>query len=235
MSKIEVLFPEICDLYGDLYNIKYLSKCIKNAEVIYTSIEDEPYFAKEDVDMIYMGPMTEKSQEIVIEKIKPYIGRINELVEQKKIFLFTGNAGEILGKYIETDDNKKIECLNILDFFTKRHMMGRINSLILADFKEMKIVGYKSQFTTWHGNNESNHLFRVIRGIGINKETKLEGFRINNLFVTQLLGPLLVINPFFTKYILKLLGEDETLEFEDEAIKAYNIRLKEFEDENTKL
>lgn len=28
--KIEILFPEFCNLYGDISNIKYLKKCLSN-------------------------------------------------------------------------------------------------------------------------------------------------------------------------------------------------------------
>ena len=68
MLKIEVLFPEICNLFGNMYNIKYLEKSVQDIEIIYTSLTDTPKFVDEKVDMIYMAPMTENSQELVIEK-----------------------------------------------------------------------------------------------------------------------------------------------------------------------
>ena len=50
---------------------------------------------------------------------------------------------------------------------------------------------------------------------------------------TYVLGPILVFNPDFTKYLLRLLGVKEPkLAFEKEAVEAYNIRLKEFENPN---
>ena len=57
---------------------------------------------------------------------------------------------------------------------------------------------------------------------------------MNNLFATYLLGPILPLNPKFTKYILKLLNQKDNLKFEKEAMEAYEIRLKEFEDKNVK-
>ena len=37
--KIEVLFPEVANLYGDLSNIEYLKKCLNNdVEIIETSL-----------------------------------------------------------------------------------------------------------------------------------------------------------------------------------------------------
>ena len=74
--KIEVLFPEFCNLYGDISNIDYLKKCVPEAEVIYTAIDNEPAFLTQNVNLIYLGPLTERKQEIVIEKLMPYKEKI---------------------------------------------------------------------------------------------------------------------------------------------------------------
>ena len=102
--KIEVLFPEFCNLYGDISNIDYLKKCVPEAEVIYTAIDNEPAFLTQNVNLIYLGPLTERKQEIVIEKLMPYKEKIQELINNNTPFLFTGNAIEVLGKYIEDED-----------------------------------------------------------------------------------------------------------------------------------
>ena len=278
MIKIEMLYPEICNLFGDYANVKYLASCIEDVKVINTHLTDKPSFLNEDVDFIYMGSMTEKSQELVIERLKPYTEKIKEMIDKNKVMLFTGNAVEILGNYIEKDDGSKIEALGILNFYAKRQMMNRVNSLILGDFEiaseknkenskenrnenskensngnsnvnskensnensdensdeNLKIVGFKSQFTLAHGDNSNNYFIKIERGFGLDKESKLEGFKVNNLFATYLLGPILPLNPKFTKYILKLLNQKDNLKFEKEAMEAYEIRLKEFEDKNVK-
>ena len=266
MVKIEMLYPEICNLFGDYANVKYLASCIEDVKVINTHLTDKPSFLNEDVDFIYMGSMTEKSQELVIERLKPYTEKIKEMIDKNKVMLFTGNAVEILGNYIEKDDGSKIEALGILNFYAKRQMMNRVNSLILGEFEiaseknkenskensnvnskensnensdensdeNLKIVGFKSQFTLAHGDNSNNYFIKIERGFGLDKESKLEGFKVNNLFATYLLGPILPLNPKFTKYILKLLNQKDNLKFEKEAMEAYEIRLKEFEDKNVK-
>ena len=114
--KIEILFPEFCNLYGDISNMKYLKKCLPNANFIETAFDEEPCFAKEKVNFIYLGPMTENMQEKVITKLKPYKERIEELIEENVIFLITGNAIEIFGKYIENEDGSKIEALGVFDW-----------------------------------------------------------------------------------------------------------------------
>lgn len=235
MVKIEVLFPEVCNLFGNMYNIKYLEQCIKDVQIINTALTDEPKFVSEDVDMVYMAPMTEKTQEIVINKLKPYTAKIKELIEKNKVFLIIGNALEVFGKYIENEDGSKIEALGITELYAKRDMMNRHNSLYFGKIEETKIVGFKSQFSMSYGDNTNQYTFETIRGIGINKESTLEGIRINNFIGTYVLGPILVLNPLFTKYILKLIGiENPELAYEKEAMECYKIRLKEFENPNTK-
>mgnify|MGYP006962828017 FL=1 len=89
--KIEILFPEFCNLYGDISNMKYLKKCLPNANFIETAFDEEPSFVKEKVNFIYLGPMTENMQEKVITKLKPYKERIEELIEENVIFLIIAN------------------------------------------------------------------------------------------------------------------------------------------------
>ena len=228
--KIEVLFPEFCNLYGDISNIKYLKKCLPNAKFYETAFDEELIFIKEKVNFIYLGPMTEKMQEKVINKLKPYKERIKELIDENVVFLVTGNAIEIFGKYIENEDGTKIDALDIFDIYAKRDMLHRHNSIFIGNWEDIKVVGFKSQFTFAYGNNENDYFAKVEKGIGLNKESKLEGLQKNNFIGTYLLGPILILNPMFTKKIIEKMGiEDVKLAFEEDTIAAYNQRLSEFE------
>ena len=232
--KIEILYGEICNLYADIENVNYLKKCIPDASFINTNINEKPYFVDHnDINLIYLGSMTENMQELVIKNLEDYKDRIEELIEKDIIFLVTGNAIEIFGKYIE-EKNIKIDALGMFDFYTKRDLNNRYNSLFLGTFNDIEIVGFKHQFTKLYGNNEDNYFIKVKRGIGFNDNSLNEGIRKNNFFGTQVLGPFLLINPLFTKYLFKLLNIDNELLFENEAIAAYKRRLKEFEELNDK-
>lgn len=229
--KIEMLFPEVSNLYGDTSNIKYLKKCIPDAEIIKTEINSEPAFATQDVNMVYMGSMPEDIQEMAIEKLKPYKARIEELIKNNVVFLVTGNALEVFGKYIENEDGSKIEGLSIFDIYAKRDMMNRHNSIYVGTYEDIEIVGYKSQFTMAYGDNEKNYFSRVEVGIGLNKESQLEGIKENNFIGTYIIGPILILNPLFTKKLLSMLGvENANIAFEQETMEAYNQRLLEFKE-----
>lgn len=235
MVKIEFLYPEIANLYGDPFNVKYLQKCLKDVQVIETSLTDEPKFVKEDIDMIYMGSMSEKAQVIVIEKLKQYKNELQDFINNNKVALFTGNSFEILGKYIEDEEQNKVEGLGIIDTYAKLDRKHRYNTLFLGKCnceEDIKVLGFKATFSFSYTDNTTNYFCKSIRGCGNNKESELEGVRINNLFGTYLIGPVLVINPVFTKYLMRLLGEENPeLQFEKEAMECYEDKLKIFEKE----
>ena len=227
--KIEILFPEFCNLFGDLGNIKYLKKCLPEAKFIETKFDEEPKFVKEDVNLIYMGPTTEAMQEKIIKKLSSYKERIEELIEKNVAFLMVGNAVEVFINHIENEDGTKIEGLNIFkDIYAKKYLLDRHNSFFVGKYEDIKLVGFKSQFTLLYGDNSKEYFAEAEKGIGINKETKLEGLKRNNFIGTYLIGPILILNPDFTLEFEKMIGVKEPkLAFEDEIRKCYEIRLKE--------
>ena len=236
MIKIEILYPEVCNLYGDLFNMNYLEQTLPDAVIYRTSLNAPPRFLSEDINFIYMGPCPEKEQELIIRKLRPYTNRIRDLIEKDTVFLFTGNAFEIFGSYIETDEIKKIPCLGIYEGYSIRRMMHRHNSVFLGTIstdtgKDIEVIGFKSQFTHTYADNSKGYCFKKVRGYGINPESDFEGIRIRNFFGTYLIGPLLILNPYLTKYLLSLAGAGQvSLKFEKEAIDAYQVRLEEFHD-----
>lgn len=237
--KIEVLFPEICNLYGDLFNVNYLKDCLPEAEVVNTSLSDEPLFAKEKPDLIYMGTTTERGQVLAIEALSKYKERLKECIETGVNFLVTGNAMEIFFKEIIEGEEKVCDGLGFFDFVAKRQARKRYNSLYLGDFntgeENIKIVGFKSLFGFAYGDNNECALFDTNRGDGLNPECKGEGIKYNNFFGTYITGPLLVLNPTLTKWYIenKLNAGEIKIAFEEAAMDAYNLRVKEFSDPGT--
>lgn len=232
---IETLFPEIANLFGDGMNIRYLKQCLPDAEFIDTALTAEPAFVSREVSMIYMGPMTESQQELVISALRPYKSRLIELIESGCIFLVTGNALEIFEAYIENEDGTRIDGLGIFATYAKRDMMHRYNSLVLGEYEGLKLLGFKAQFSHSYGNNADCFFYQVIRGCGLNPDNMAEGLKKKNFFATYCVGPFLLLNPLFVKRLLLLAGvENPTLAYEDTIMEAYNKRLAEFERAETK-
>ena len=228
--KIELLFPDVANLYGDVWGAEYLAQCVKGGKLISTGLNDTPAFVNSDVDIICMSPMPEFAQELAIKKLLPYKDRIIELIDKGTVFLITGNALEVFGEYIENGDGSKIECLGIFDTYAKRDMLNRYNGLFLGMFGNMKIAGFKAQFSHSYGGEKAERLFTAKVGDGLHPGDEDEGIRRNNFFGTYLTGPLLIMNPDFTKYILGLAGyKADRLPFEKQLREAYEQRIKEFE------
>jgi predicted glutamine amidotransferase len=222
---VEILYPELTNIFGDYANITYLEKCMPKAKFIYTSINKEPYFIKNKVDMIYLGSMSEEYQKIIVEKLTKYKKNLIECIEKDVIVLFTGMATEIIGNYIIEND-KKQKCLGLFDVYFERNKTKRHNSLFLGNFEKFKIVGNKSQFTMMYGDNKYPFIEVHDGCVGMNLNFKYEGIHYRNFFATQLLGPLLILNPYFTDYLIKLKNKDFKLEYKKDIIQNYKNRLE---------
>lgn len=228
---IEVLFSEICNLYGDGHNAEYLEATLPNATFVYTPLTETPYFVEHPVDLLYMGTMSEQIQRRVIEKLRPYKTRILELVDAGVPFLATGNAGEIFASRIDyVTEEISVDGLGIFDLTVKTNLFGRFNGKVLGKLDDLIVIGFQSKFSMIHGNNSSNYFLECIRGCGINRESKLEGMRRKNLICTQLIGPILPMNPLFCEYLLSLAGVPATAAHKEAAMAAYEQRLMEFND-----
>ena len=47
---IEILFQEVCGLYGDSQNPTYLQATLPDADFIFTTLTDTPYFVNKEPD-----------------------------------------------------------------------------------------------------------------------------------------------------------------------------------------
>ena len=233
---VEILFQEVCGLYGDSQNPVYLQKTLPDAQFIFTGLNDTPYFVDHTPDLIYIGCMSESVQRRVIEKFKPLKERIQTLVDGGTVFLATGNAGEIFANKIEyITEEISVEGLGFFDLTVKTKLFNRYNGKVLGKVNGIDVVGFRSQFSFLYGDNANCYFLECARGVGINKESKLEGMRKNNLICTQLLGPLLPLNPLLCEYLIGLTGNQAQAAFRDSAMDAYQTRLKEFQDPSVKL
>ena len=231
--KIEVLFPEVGNLSGDLMNIRYLKQCCEELEIVETDLKSRPAFLDEEIALVYMGTATETGLALAAESLRPYVDEIRAKIAQGQLILLTGNAQEVFGNYIDSDQAERMNGLGILPIHAEYHMMNRHNSFFIGKYDDMDIVGFKSLFGHTYPDGECEALFHTVRGVGRSGGKEDEGYRMNNLMATSLTGPLLVLNPPFTKSLLRQMGaESDALAFEDAAMEAYRVRVAEFSDEH---
>lgn len=230
--KTEILFPEVANLCGDLMNVTYLQQSCPEMEVVETGLKDRPAFLDGGVDLVYMGTATERGLQLMVQALTPYKAELERYIDGGGLMLATGNALDALGEYVDMDGKRAFDGLGILKTHAEYHMLKRHNSFMLGQFQGMEIVGFKSLFGHTYPDDElTDALFRVERGVGRHPGTYAEGFQRGGLMATHLTGPLLVLNPPFTKYLLQKMGAEGTPAFEKTAMAAYEARVAEFREE----
>lgn len=244
---IEYLFPEISGIFGDYANVKIIEKSVPNTNIYYTNLNDTPKFIfDDDIDLVYMGSMTERSQLIVIERLRKYADEISNKIEAGQNFFVTGNAVDVFCKKIvdvgdfQLDEigSPQVDCLGIFPIEIKRDMINRWSSLWVGDYNGIKLTGLKSQFTTADYVEDIMPLFRTIRGSGMTDsgDTTREGIKYKGFRATYCLGPILIMNPIYLKTLIKEVGYEVDKTFaEDDFCEAYELRLVEYMNPKLKM
>jgi hypothetical protein len=152
--------------------------------------------------------------------------------------MFTHNALEVLGSRIRNDEmGYDVPGVGVFELEATLSMFGRYSGKVMGVVPEVgpdsPIVGYKSQFSMVTVSDALPGLLTADRGIGRNTHTAVEGVRRNNFIGTSLIGPLLVVNPHFTRALLEQLdpGTEPVLAHEELALAAYDARLRDFRDD----
>ena len=140
MIRILHLYHDIMNLYGDNGNIRFLEKALtdqkQEVEITRRTITDDLDDLNE-YDIIYCGPSTEARRNACLKHLLPYKDLIRDAFDSNKVFLFTGNSYEMLGKEIKTDDGL-IEGLGIFDFTVTEQSKTRYTSDVIVTCEEIK-------------------------------------------------------------------------------------------------
>ena len=226
--KVEVLFPEVCNLCGESANISYLKACCPEIEVIETDLHTRPCFLDEEIAMVYLGSATERGLQLIIDALRPCLPEIRAKLDAGQFFLATGNAPDALCDRIESDTAPAMEGLGLLSGTVRYRMMARHNSFYLGKWDDMDIVGFKSLFGFTY-NSTAQPWFETVKGMGRDgKDGTADGFHIGELYATHLIGPLLVLNPPLCQWVLRKIGASDTLAYPDAIMAAYEKRVAEF-------
>lgn len=223
MKKIEILLPEIANLYGELGTIHYLQQAFKDEDVTMTHFNEAFRFVNEDVDFIYMGALSEKWQEPVIEKLRPHKARLCELIEKNTLFVMIATAFELFGSYILRGD-KKIEGLGVFDFHTIQDFSRRYNQRMILELGAATIVATKTQFSRVYDIPEEMAWMKPLLGEGTYPHLTGDGLKYRNFRGTHLTGPLMLQNPYILRWIYDILGIQDKPLYYDLIKENYEIR-----------
>lgn len=216
--KIGYLYYDLLNLYGENGNIKVLEKQIRDqgAEVSIDLLTIDNDLDLKKYDFLYIGAGTENNQRIALSHLLAYRDEVKEYIENGGFMLSTGNSIELFGRSISEIKGGRIETLGIFDFETLVSNIRLIGEAVfrLEGFEEL-FVGFQNQYGVM--KDITNPLFQVIEGFGSSPDNKVEGIRYKNFYGSYLIGPILVRNPHFLKYLVGrlILGRDNDFRLKD--------------------
>lgn len=213
------LYYDLLNLYGESGNIKALKKHLEeqNIKVIvkFLSIQDELNI--KEYDFIYIGAGTEENQKLALKHIMQYKKQMNEAIQNGTFIMVTGNALDLFGKYIIDKEQKKHKALNCFHYFTKQEQFRIVGEILATcSFVKKPIIGFQNRSSVMKEVKEEN-LFQLIKGTGYSPTEKQEGITYNHFYGSYTIGPILVRNPDFLKYIIKQLVISKQKDFKWKA------------------
>lgn len=104
--KIEVLFPELCNLYGDNGNIQYLGRLYAGGGACaHREPGDAPVYkgaGGPHLSGLHVGVPSGAGH----PRLLPHAGVLRQYVESGGVLLATGNALELFGTYIQVGSGR---------------------------------------------------------------------------------------------------------------------------------
>lgn len=233
--KILHLYHDLMNLYGEGGNVRVLARHLADQDIDVAvdrkSVGEEIDFSQ--YGFVYIGSGTERNQKVALHDLLRYREEIVERANDGAIFFLTGNAFEMLGVSIAGTDGVTYQGLELAQFEVTEIPNKRYtgDAVCVSDWYAKPLVGFINKCSQITGVDHP--LFEMKMGEGNAPGDTKEGYRFHNVFGTHLTGPVLVKNPHFMTYMVKLIGSQlmegfqlKTVNYDYET-KAYQVTLAE--------
>ncbi len=224
--KILHLYYDLMNLYGEYGNVVILRQHLIDQGLEVTvekkTLDDEINFS--DYDFIYCGSGSERNQDLALADLLKRKDNFIKAINKGSIIFFTGNSMELLGESI--DDNK---ALGIVKIKTKRYDKRYTGDVIVKDDSH-EVVGFINKCSIIEENKDIKWFDYIFKDLNLPSD-KYEGYKVDNIYGTHIIGPILVKNPSLMKEIVTKLGKREDADFVYKEVNypyeedSYNVTL----------
>ncbi len=209
------LYPQLMSTYGDRGNIQVLQKRCewRGIKSVIVPIDQSTSTSQlQSIDLLFGGGAQDREQEIVMQDLHKKKKEIMSLIENDVPALFVCGAPQLMGKYYEPAEGKRIEGLGIFDMFTKHlgtdadRLIGNIivEPVLRSSFSVLhSVVGFENHGGRTYLGDGAAPFAKVIKGFGNNGEDGTEGVVYKNAIGTYLHGPLLPKNPQIADFMIE--------------------------------
>lgn len=218
------LYYDLLNLYGESGNIKALKNTLEqigiDVYIKFVTLDEE--INLKNVDLLYIGMGTISNQKLAIDHICKYKKEIKEYIDNNGFVLATGNAIELFGKKINYLDKTK-KALDIFNYESSE-INFKIADEVLCKYENIKpyLIGFTNRNSVIKEDIETP-LFKIIKGTGNNLYNNKDGFQFKNFYGTYLIGPILIRNPEFLKYLIKKIVTNKNKSFK---LKKFDLTLE---------
>ncbi len=210
--KIGWLYPELMSTYGDRGNIIVLQKRCEwrgiKTEIINID-ENTKNSELSSLNILFGGGAQDKEQDLVMESLRKMSAKIKELIKNDTPSLFVCGSPQLLGKYYEPSQGKRIEGLGIFDIESvhpgpeKARLTGNIVAEVkLPDMQNVTIVGFENHGGRTTLGKNAQPFAKVVKGFGNNGNDDTEGVIYKNAIGSYFHGPLLTKNPEIADWLI---------------------------------
>ena len=230
------LYPDILSLHGDRGNVLALKTISEKLDIKVNinrvdNLEDDIDF--ENTDILMINPGEVKLVEPIVESLKRQRESLDKYIAKDGIILIIGTSGAIFGKSLQLIENDRvIDCLGIFDMesFEKDKIYGNdvFYYFTPEEGEEMQIVGSEISIIDFSLNDKEQALSSIEYGRGNNTKHPdgLEGARVNNVFFTNALGPLLIKNPWFAQYLIEKAMKAKDITFSKQELANLDFEME---------
>lgn len=208
------LYPDLMSTYGDRGNITVLKKRCQWREI---TVHIQPIDFKtkthelENIDIIFGGGAQDREQELVMKDLHSDKGHLlKDLIENNIPALFVCGAPQLMGKYYDTSDGKKIDGLGIFQMETKQsdnsneRLIGNIIATVMnpVELTGQHIIGFENHSGRTYLDKNAVPFATVNKGYGNNGHDQTEGIVYKNAIGCYFHGPLLPKNPELADFLI---------------------------------
>lgn len=229
MNKLNITWcwPDVLNLHGDRGNVMALAR-IGEKMGLSVDVHKTTNFGDSldlgHTDIILLNPGEFKSNEYIVNAFNNVKEQLDDFVESNGVILTVGTTGASFGKSIRRLDGSSASGLGYLDMeCTERDSIVGDDLITRMRGTDFELNGSQIQVmdTVLRGDIA---LSDVEYGYGNSGyEQKSEGARYKNLIFTNMLGPVLVKNPWLAQYLIQ------------EAMKRKGVQLPELPAETFEL
>lgn len=198
------LYPREMNLYGDHGNILTLIKRCEWRGIKTKIIEHEPgQSLPKNIDIIFGGGGQDSGQNKIEADLKKIGPELKKLVENGTPTLVICGLYQLFGKSFTTQDEHRIEGINIFNLSTTAGQERLIGNITIKSNQFGQIVGYENHSGLTILEDKKQAFGEVISGAGNNGEDHTEGCFYKNCIGTYLHGPILPKNPKVADFLIE--------------------------------